>query len=267
METIKRLKLAARPKRYLDIHIVDHCDLNCKGCAHFSSISDDFFIDVRTLEDSYKKLNKIYKKFFNSIHLLGGEPTLHPELEKILLLTRNYFPNIEIQLVTNGLRLSRMSDIFWKTCKDCNIKIYISKYPVHFNYDVSIQACRNNHVQYEISEFRNDFIHHVLDDNGTQNPYKSYRKCKYGGECVQLRDNKLYPCAQSAYIDIFNKRFNKNFSHCKKDYLELDRLKYRWQMFLFLFFARPFCRYCNLTEEHFEKWDISKRTENEWGNK
>ena len=28
----------------IDIHLTDHCNLNCKGCTHFSPLAEDFYL-------------------------------------------------------------------------------------------------------------------------------------------------------------------------------------------------------------------------------
>ena len=40
----------------LEVHLTDHCNLNCKGCSHFSNISDEFFLDKNDFERDLKEL-------------------------------------------------------------------------------------------------------------------------------------------------------------------------------------------------------------------
>ena len=86
---------------YLEINIVDQCNLNCKGCAHFSNICDNNFV----LLDKYKHdLEMIAEKFcLYNFRLLGGEPLLHPQLSELVDTTRKILPNSRIIIVTNGL--------------------------------------------------------------------------------------------------------------------------------------------------------------------
>lgn len=94
-----RFKQKISKKQFIDVHITDHCNLNCKGCGHFSSISQPYGMSLEEMEIACKKLKPILHKFSNSIHLMGGEPLLHPEVEGIMSLVRNYFPETEIQLI------------------------------------------------------------------------------------------------------------------------------------------------------------------------
>ena len=31
---------------YIETHIVDHCNLKCKGCSHFSGLAQPYFKDL-----------------------------------------------------------------------------------------------------------------------------------------------------------------------------------------------------------------------------
>lgn len=57
---------------YFEYHVCDHCNLNCKGCGHFSNIeSEEHFADY----DQYVRDLKDLKRLFNGIdviRLMGG---------------------------------------------------------------------------------------------------------------------------------------------------------------------------------------------------
>jgi hypothetical protein len=35
----------------LEIHIVDHCNLNCAGCNHFTALAKEYYIEKELLID------------------------------------------------------------------------------------------------------------------------------------------------------------------------------------------------------------------------
>jgi hypothetical protein len=35
----------------LEMHIVDHCNLNCAGCNHFCSLAEPFYISIESFTD------------------------------------------------------------------------------------------------------------------------------------------------------------------------------------------------------------------------
>ena len=41
-------RLAPRNEMRFDIHLVDHCNLNCKGCLHFSPLSEEKYLEIQS---------------------------------------------------------------------------------------------------------------------------------------------------------------------------------------------------------------------------
>ena len=83
----------------IEIHIAEHCNLNCKGCTHFSTIADAEFLPVTEFENEIKRISELTNKI-GLINILGGEPLLNPDCTKYLKIARKYFPETEINLVS-----------------------------------------------------------------------------------------------------------------------------------------------------------------------
>ena len=60
---------------YVETHIVDHCNLKCKGCSHFSGLADPYFKSLDEFETEVRRLADFGVAMFR---ILGGEPLLHP---------------------------------------------------------------------------------------------------------------------------------------------------------------------------------------------
>ena len=41
------------------VDIVDHCNLNCKCCGHFSPLAPKGFLDINTFERDLKRLHEL----------------------------------------------------------------------------------------------------------------------------------------------------------------------------------------------------------------
>lgn len=259
-----KILISKRMKKFLDVHIVEHCNLNCKSCAHFSPLAKPSFIELNELEIMYKNILPIYKYYFKSIHLLGGEPLLHPNIENIIELTRKYFPRTEIQIVTNGIKLLSMPKSFFETCSRNQIVFYISQYPIFKRYEKICNKLEKYKIKYICSEKIEKFLNYFLDEEGKQNPIESYKKCKYGGHCIQLKNNKLYPCFQIAHIKHVNEYFGTNFEHKNGDFLDLEKKISRKEFKKFVLTSKPFCRYCNMDKMCEIKLDVSKKQREEW---
>ncbi len=45
----------------LETHLVDHCNLNCKGCSHFSPLSSPNFADYNQFTKDLTRLSELFK--------------------------------------------------------------------------------------------------------------------------------------------------------------------------------------------------------------
>ena len=90
------------------LEITDSCNLNCSFCTYPKGHS---FMPFQFIEDYLKQI----KPFCDYVYLhILGEPLLHPDLEKILDVLDDL--NMSLQLVTNGVLLSRYPDLLKHPC-------------------------------------------------------------------------------------------------------------------------------------------------------
>ena len=90
---------------YLEHHIVDHCNLNCAGCSHFSPLASEWYESLEDFRKDFTELANKTNTQVKTIRIMGGEPLLHPQVTDFLITARQLFPTSEIQLVTNGILL------------------------------------------------------------------------------------------------------------------------------------------------------------------
>jgi MoaA/NifB/PqqE/SkfB family radical SAM enzyme len=92
------------PVNTLQLFITNQCNLRCKGCFYAQNLGAEKI----SFED-YKKKVETYRHEVQKIILLGGEPTIHPELEKILQF--NQEQELRTTIYTNGFNLKRLEDV------------------------------------------------------------------------------------------------------------------------------------------------------------
>ena len=255
----------------LELSIVDHCNLNCKGCTHYCPIAPEHFMPLSQLRDNLTHLSAVNKLMFKSIYILGGEPLLHPDISEVCRLTRRLFPSTEIKILTNGIKVSTMDPEFWQACHDTDTTISVTVYPVKVDYDEINRLCEAHGVQYEIFHEEKDgyfFSKHTIDDRNPTNRYINFIRCYQVG-CLTLRDDRIFPCATSAYADFINKRFNRDFKHmtpagrCRNgDYVDVKSVKSHRDLTALYHKPTPFCRYCTKLEPM--QWGHSHSSESEW---
>lgn len=121
---------------YFEIHITDSCNLNCAGCDHFSSLAKENSIyPFEKFREDMIQMKKLFGDDIDHIHLLGGEPLTNNRVTDYLCLTRQIFPLARLELVTNGILLKNMPDSFYSCCRENDICICVTTYPINIDYD------------------------------------------------------------------------------------------------------------------------------------
>jgi uncharacterized radical SAM superfamily Fe-S cluster-containing enzyme len=134
-EAIKnQLTIPTNKTMTFEIDIVEHCNMKCRSCSNFSQLSKPYFLDSLEFEKDIKQLAHLSPDFQGEIWLTGGEPLLHPALNQFINITHKYLPLANIIIITNGVLLLKMDDVFWNTCKLNNVFIEGTSYPINLNY-------------------------------------------------------------------------------------------------------------------------------------
>jgi hypothetical protein len=245
---------------YMETHLTNHCNLKCKYCTHFSSISKEWYLN---LEEFEKDINCLSEKVdVYQLILLGGEPLLHKNIIDFLRISRIYFPISRIKILTNGILLPAMTEEFWQSCVSNNIEISLSLYPaLKDKWDDYTSLLEKYGLTGEV--FLRDYFHNLsLSSTPINDKEFSFSSCETE-RCTTLKDGKLYVCEADAYLNDFNEYFGKNLPQSKgidiysKSSKEIDKeLKQGCEL----------CKYCDVKKryEKLQKWDFSKREITEW---
>lgn len=255
----------------LEIHLADHCNLNCRSCDHYSPVSKENFPDYKAIKKDMKHLSEITNANIDNILLLGGEPLLNPNIVNYIILMRNFFPKTQITIVTNGILLNKQSDDFYKSCINNDILIEITKYPICFDYEKIEQFLQFKGVKYAFvgsTKTKEKTTHRlVLDELGKQDPIYSFNHCFHSTKCYQYYNGKIFMCPCCAYVHKLNEFFSKNFIIQKEDFLEVKKIKNIQEILQYLSNPIPFCRYCDVDKRSFKnKWSTSLKDKGEWLN-
>lgn len=244
---------------YIEIHLCDHCNLNCKGCGHFCPIVDkEIFTDLEQFKKDIKELSK--KILFDEIRLMGGEPLLHKEINEFICATRHTYPNSEIRIVTNGILLSTMDIFFWKTVRNNRVIIDLSKYPAVGNeFSEYLDLINDNNATLGRINLSKKFLT-TVNFKGDSNIKKTHEKC-HSKHCVTLWNSKLYPCP-ICYRKYANEFFDENLLI----YQGLDIYKMSGREMLSKFY-KPIehCKYCEMINPEKFEWTHSEKEKSEWG--
>ncbi|GHV75667.1 hypothetical protein AGMMS49942_04880 [Spirochaetia bacterium] len=260
-------RLARRELLRFDVHVTEHCNLRCRSCLHFSSLAKDKYLDIAVFERDCKRIAELTGGHIENLHLLGGEPLLHPHLTDFFAVARKYFPDCVVLIVTNGILLSKQPESFWQECRKYKVDIAVSLYPIKINFGEIKGKTKAYHISLELrgnNAKKRAWMRQPLDLNGGQSNEDSYTICELANNCIQLVDGKLYQCETSAYIADFNRCFDQSLETSEKDYIDIYKAKDIGTILDFLCKPIPFCRYCRTKEVSFVDWAVSKKEITEW---
>ena len=255
---------ATRPL-HIEFNVTDYCNLNCKGCSHFSPVAPAEFEPLADLERSMALISKVRNaEKIEEVYLIGGETLLYPALKPAMQLARKYFPWAKVSIFTNGLLLPKMDDEFWELCRRERCVIALTRYPVKFDYDRVEALVRAKGVELEVFGDRSidsTFFKLPLDPAKKQNPWLSHFRCISFG-CVTVDHGKIFPCSQAACVGHLNRRFGTDFKWEKGDYIAVEDLRDARQLLRLRLRPVPFCRYCRHQQP--TPYGPSNRSLDEW---
>lgn len=251
-----------------EFSLTQHCDLNCVGCTHFAPLAEPEFADYEESARDFARLSALFHGHIEWIHLMGGEPLLHPDRLKFFKMARESFPDATIELVTNGLKLLNQSKEFWLACKENRITIRPTKYPIPLDFVEMEKRAADYGVEYHYYNEKmgiktmNLF---KMDIKGRQDKKKNFFACGQASQCVQLEHGRLYTCSVVPSARHFNKYFGEDLKVSPKDSIDIYQARSAREILNFLSKPIPFCRYCALDETVMDQtWRQSERAIEEW---
>ena len=257
-----------RDKITFEVHLAEHCNLNCCGCDHFSPLAEPELTDIEEFTKDISRMGDIFSHECREIHLLGGEPLLHPEINTFMKITRDKFSKGRILIVTNGLLLLSKADDFWQSCHDNNITVAVTRYPIKLDIDAIRKKAEAFDVEFEYYiglENKISFRKEPLDLTGSQNPERSFAFCERGNNCNFLRHGRLYNCTFTGNVHHFNKKFGTNIAITDYDYIDIYSDIDKDTILERLCKPVPACRYCEIQGiKAGIQWHVSRCEISEW---
>ena len=219
------------------MHLADHCNLGCKGCSHFSPFADKVLADIDQYTKDIRQLRRLVTNI-RKIRLLGGEPLLHPNIAAFITTTRKYFPDSDIQVVSNGILLSTMKEEFWQACQQAKVTVELSIAPPFYEKQEMWTAMVKSH-KLRVIAFRKKDFNDFIDVKGSSEEKENFKQCRkrmaieLGTSILpMLKEGKIYNCFIPAYIHYFNKKYAANI---------------------------PNVEFINIHDPHVDGWDILKQ--------
>ncbi len=193
--------------RQVEMHIMDACNLRCRGCTHFAPIFNNGIPDFSNRIDDVKNFSKKFGHIIRFV-LLGGEPFLNPEIGKYTEEIRKILPDTQIEIVTNGLLIPDIKDTIFESIKRNHIQVSISEYePTHKIIDRITDKLEKHEISYEVRRFEKKKKFNIPLSLISESKYE--KKCISNG-CITIWNGKMSRCPTLMYVSEFNKVFKRN---------------------------------------------------------
>lgn len=222
-----------------EIHVSDYCNLNCRGCTHYSPIFDRILPNTKERIHDIKLLALKFSHVVD-FYLLGGEPFLNPDIEEYILSAYTLLPNSRIHIVTNGLLLPKIPEKIFTTIRKYDVDISISEYkPTHDRIDEIKMVLDKNNIKYDIRPFDQK---QLFNKPLTKMCNTDYEKLCISNGCVNIWNGKIARCPSLMYVQELNAKFGLNLPsdgiYSLEDKMPGERLKELLKEEV------PLCSYC-----------------------
>lgn len=204
---------------FLEYYINWHCNLKCANCITGSPYRDEEFADLESFKRDVDSLSEYMH--VGVLRMLGGEPTLNPQLVDYLKYAKQSKLCDVTSILTNGIKLMAMPDEFYEHCDIISISMYEN---ARINYDKIFEHLDKRGQRWNIQnvpshpksvtpwkenvtdDIRDMFIwgeefrvldqFEELDEESAQAVYSS---CPGKNYCATFSNGKYYRCAVSIH--------------------------------------------------------------------
>ena len=186
--------------RDLEVSIGNVCNLQCKECGfNIPNQRKPFITDpIKEIYNSLKILENL-NIYIHRFPILGGEPTLYPNLLLKAVNQFRFLTNIQIyEVVTNGLNPKGLKLETLKNFDEISISVY-------FNNPVLLQLWEKwlnliapkikLNIRYNLEKWDQNSGNYSVSKERAQ---KMFEECWYRKHCVTIERERLFACSRLA---------------------------------------------------------------------
>jgi Radical SAM superfamily len=255
-----------RKLQNLELHVTHGCNLTCESCSHYSNQGHKGHLSLEDADAWMQGWNhRLDPAVFS---LLGGEPTIHPELPAFVKLVRENWPNAAIRIVTNGFFLKRHPTLPEVLKEVGNAAIFISIHHKSEAYAEKVRPglelaqswVRDHGTNVRIYRSAARWTRRYRGAGTEMTPYEdgdqrsSWEQCP-ARYCPQIFRGNIYKCGPLAYLGMQNEKYglSEKWDH----YLGYNALQPDCSdEELNAFFDREDESYCGMCPSKPEKFDL-----------
>jgi hypothetical protein len=224
---------------FVETMITQVCNLSCTGCTNYSDLQHTGYIPwiqgKAWLESWLERVD------IPDFGILGGEPTVSPEVNDWIFGLRELMPAAQIRFTTNGLLLNKKFDIVKHLAEIGNCVFKIAVHQPNPELETIIQRIFDSYdwepvVEYGVARYKtaNNFRFHVKRPDifwktfkgsyenmqpHTSNPAEAFDICCQQ-TCPLMYNGRIYKCSTSGLLAETLERFNNPNSQQWEQYLQ-----------------------------------------------
>jgi hypothetical protein len=188
----------------LEYNLVDHCNLSCRECSHLSPFLRANALPLATFARDLTRLAEVYR--VQRLRFVGGEPLLNDDIGAFVAAVRASGITQDIEVVTNGVLLERVSDDLLDSIDSLAVSVYPERRPDDALLERTRERCRRFAVRLRIEridQFRKTQTVVPVDDPKLLNGI--FRSCliAHAWSCQTIYDGRFYLCSRPIYTDAF----------------------------------------------------------------
>jgi hypothetical protein len=238
----------------VEVGIFRGCNQVCASCNHMSALAKPpFEMPVDVLRQDLIRLGQVAE--IGKLSLLGGEPTLHKDIDNIIAVARSTNVAQVVSLITNGQLLHKMSETFWQTIRKIEMDVYPGKLSGQQITFIQNKA-RENNIDLKIVPI-GKFCKCLRSgkDEAPEHVQWRFDTCPTGHLCVCVDYGYVYRCPQASIIPaLFLKDQAPTVDGLALEGITVERLKTYLESKTVL----KSCARCSVNESYFD-WKEVKR--------
>lgn len=202
----------------LEIHLTHSCNLTCESCSHYSNYGHKGMLSLEEANNWMNNWNRRLRP--RTFSLLGGEPSLHPNLVEFMVLARRSWPLAHLRLVTNGFFLYRHPALPIFLANDRDAAIYWSIHHGSPDYQERILPIKGllkewasqYNIRVRTSQAHKNWTRRYEGSGAGMEPFTDGRPRQSWENCParfdpQLFEGKIWKCPALAYLKMQDAKY------------------------------------------------------------
>lgn len=204
---------------FVETMITQVCNLSCDGCTNYSDLQHSGYIRWEQGKEWLQQwLTRVDIPDFG---IIGGEPTVSPDVSKWIYGIRELLPHAQIRFTTNGLLLKKKFELVHQLAEVGNCVFKIAVHQENHELEETIQEIFDMYNWEPVVEFgvhryktKNNFRFHVKRPDifwktfqgsyqnmypHTNNPLDAFKICCQQ-TCPLLHNGTIYKCSTSGLL-------------------------------------------------------------------